>query len=384
MANGIEFFEEKAKPWRVRWSEGGKRKRKYFSTEREARAFLKSREREREDWGKLALTLEERAAVAQLRELGGPMDWLRWAEEAGARRAEVVQPGRAIEDVAADYQRAGREVLGWSIRYRASVKGVINRFIEEQGLEGVGIRMVSREVVRAWVVDRVPAEATRRLHRAILAAFWRWAARMGEADAGVVEGITWERARRELVGRKPAWLRGQVDAFLDALDGPMLPGWVLRFGAGIRSEEVARMRWRDAQPGTWYGVDMQRKEIHLAPEWTKAGRYRRAYDLPPWVWKRLANAERDPEGWVVPRRYRDESGWRYRQAWKLGTRRALKAAGLPAMPHNLARHTWASHAYHRGLEWAMEVMGHMEGSRVFLTHYKGSVSAREAAEYWRD
>lgn len=377
MVNAVEFCEGRACPWRVRWSELGKRRHKYFDSEKKAEGFAKALVREREKWGRAAITDAERVMVMRLREWGGVDAVMRWVEVGRASERGAVMVSVPVEEAIEAYRGHGAR-QGWSQKHALNVRCALDRLLAAAGNVQVG--ELGGVWLRDYVVGGWQGESSRRQMRSIIAAWWRWCAGRGWCVAEVVGAITWE-ARRELVGRRPAWSRGEVDRFLDACEPGILPGWVLRFGAGIRAEEVARMRWEDARGAAWYGVDRKRKEIHMAPEWTKGGRYRMAYDLPGWVWERLEGCEAE-DAWIVPGRYRDRDQVVYRQRWRLAVRRALRKAGLPAMPQNLARHTFASHAYHRGLEWAMEVMGHQEGSRMFHSHYKGNVTRDESGLYW--
>lgn len=50
-------------------------------------------------------------------------------------------------------------------------------------------------------------------------------------------------------------------------------------------------------------------------------------------------------------------------------------------PQDCTRHTFATCAFHRGLEWSLDIMGHTD-SRMFLKHYKGQVDPEEAKGLW--
>lgn len=72
-------------------------------------------------------------------------------------------------------------------------------------------------------------------------------------------------------------------------------------------------------------------------------------------------------------------------------RKALRAARVAAGLRSVkdgARHSFGTHAYHRtkdgerGVEWAVAVMGHTGGLRVFNTSYDGRVDDREAEAYF--
>lgn len=61
---------------------------------------------------------------------------------------------------------------------------------------------------------------------------------------------------------------------------------------------------------------------------------------------------------------------------------ARRDAGILPWPKDAMRHSFASYGYHRGLEWAVDVMGHVSGFRVFVKHYKGAASKEASDRYF--
>jgi hypothetical protein len=118
---------------------------------------------------------------------------------------------------------------------------------------------------------------------------------------------------------------------------------------------------------TYDQIDARTRTIKIDEATSKTRTFRTLYNLPDNLWAWYAKA-RPKRGRVVPMNYRNF--------------RANIAKIQPApWPQDCTRHTFCSCAFHRGLEWAMDISGHRD-SRIFMTRYKGQIHPDEAQKLW--
>lgn len=135
--------------------------------------------------------------------------------------------------------------------------------------------------------------------------------------------------------------------------------------AGIRPDEVAKLRWED--------VSLDLENIRIGPTIAKKARRRNVRihpTLAAWI-KTVPEDQRD--GKIVPPR------WRYKSA------RVRKEAGIDGHEKQDAlRHSFGTYmlAAENDLDALKADMGH-EHVRVFFEHYHKAVPKKEALQYWQ-
>ena len=155
---------------------------------------------------------------------------------------------------------------------------------------------------------------------------------------------------------------------LGAIHKKYRPALAVMFFTGIRAEiEMEMLRYSDIQWG---------KRIGLMAERTKTGRER--WIIPPenlWEW-----IPKDGKGMVNPVTYNALSQARALAAGRaFGYKQGTSYREGFTYPANGARHSFGSYGYWRDFEWALDTMGHMS-SEVFLSNYKNNRVGKEESK----
>ena len=182
----------------------------------------------------------------------------------------------------------------------------------------------------------------------------------------------------------------QARKYINATQDNCKAAVALGLYAGIRTRELNRMYVREdpdqvSNDGRFYGIDFDAQEIHMKGAWTKTRKYRRLYNLPEnlWAWLdtycprkgKLINANQDGSHTLTTETQTEEFFFR-------ACKRARKRAGLKNWPRNARRRSFGSYGYHRGLEWCLDIMGHISGVKTFISNYKGASDPGSAASYF--
>lgn len=143
------------------------------------------------------------------------------------------------------------------------------------------------------------------------------------------------------------------------------PAFAFMAFAGIRPDEVAKLRWED--------VSTELENIRIGPTIAKKAR-RRNVRIRPTLAAWIATVPKDKRtGKIVPPR------WRYKSA------RVRKEAGIDGNEmQDALRHSFGTYllAVENDLDSLKSDMGH-EHVRVFFEHYHKAVTKREALPYWQ-
>ena len=155
-----------------------------------------------------------------------------------------------------------------------------------------------------------------------------------------------------------------VGSLLRSVDGEPRLQLLLGFFAGIRPEEIKRLKWK--------AIDVEQQTITIGAEVAKTRRIRHvtiADNLAAWLGHYQAFA--------------DELVCPYFDTNNEIRRRAVTELGL-YWPADCARHTFATMhfaAYKDAAETAAE-LGHSNGLDVFYNHYRGLATKPDADLYW--
>lgn len=367
----IQKRPDRPKPWKVAWSESGKRRARHFRTRREAELFVASI-RVEESLPDLAVTTEERMVIARLRSLafaaGVTLDEVAAAavEMAHARQVKPVAIANAIRAYLDDCDRRGLRPATL-LHYR----GCLHRF--ERAHNG-HVRDLSRAQVRDWLVSSYQREESRRTTRTPVMAWLRWCARQGWADPERWrDAVTWDAVRQdapEIGILTPEQLRATLDALPEYLRVTL----AIAAFTGIRPRgELERLRWEH--------LDASAELIRIPASISKTRMERVLYDLPSVVWQ-----------WIQWERQRTEQAGKRRgygrvaHVMPIGYRHyqaGVKRACPVSWPRDGTRHSFASYGYHvLGLDRTVEAMGHIGGYRLFQRRYKKAASVETANEWF--
>jgi len=192
-----------------------------------------------------------------------------------------------------------------------------------------------------------------------------------ENPAAKVQSARAPEKEEDVSTYSPAELRkllGACKPYDDGLDrecGPCLAPFAFLAFAGVRPDEIARMRWEDVS------LELSNLRIRSATSKTKTLRNVRLNDtLRAWI-EAVPADERT--GKIVPSRWKEKSA------------RVRREAGIDGKEKQDAlRHSYGSYmlAFDKNLEALHEDMGHKHVSTYF-TFYHKAVTKREALEYWQ-
>lgn len=338
---------------------------KWFRSAKERKAFAAALERESRDYGKLSITQEERLVLSELK---------RRCAERGVSLAESLDAGLrllgdtsetqvtlscAVDAFLADSRRRG-------LRPK-TIAGYATALSKPLTLWGdVRLHGVSRDQILALILSSYTNEESRRDLRGVLRNFFGWCAHPDRGWCGreVIEGLKW---RANVQDRPEIGILKATEArqFLGEVPDRLKAGIALALFAGVRTAELQRMS-RDA-------IAFDHRRVVVRAAWAKTRRARTLNDLPENLWEWLERYPPRGER-VIPMNYRN---------FRRSCMGARVAAGLgERWPHNAFRHSFASYGYWRGLEWCIDIMGHVGGFQTFQRRYKGMVSAAESGDYF--
>lgn len=336
----IERLSGRRKGWRCRWRDDSGVRRSLSVGSRAAAEALK-RHKERELVQVVGgLSEEELRLVLEHRKgLGGV--------------------GGVLLGAAVEQYRAEAAARGYRPSTLDSMRVYLDGWVKELG-PGVPVAGIDAAAVVAYVTSRYTGEVSRRSLAARIGPFLRWCEDKGWR--GPLGRLRWRPSRADRAGIG-FWRADAVAAFQGALREDLRGGMALGWWAGVRPDELLRLDWS--------AVDCKRQTVLISGAVAKTRRERVLHGLPDNLWEWVAAYGRK-SGRVVPANKRNFAEHR---------RRAVAEVGLE-WPRDCARHSFATHAYWRGYEWAAAILGHESGPRVFFGHYRGLATEEDAGMYW--
>ena len=268
-----------------------------------------------------------------------------------------------------------------------TVKGyraLLNQFVKSCD-PGRKVDTLEAEELTAFIVGHYSDEQSRKNMRARLTGLWNYCAEPEQQWLPPLprKAISWKSAEVDQLD-PVIYTVDEARALLEALPDYLKCGAAVGLFAGVRPKELLRIRWSMQDGGGTYGIDFERRTIRLHASWTKKRRSRTLHDLPDNLWQWLEryrtsqpqNANADANERLVP------IG---EQRWYTQLRAALEEAGISKVQNgkpakDVMRHSFGSYGRHRGLEWAVDTLGHDEGLAVFNKHYKESAASPADAE----
>ena len=334
----------------------GKTERKGFAELTRAENHARALAIERRNLGLAAFALtddQRHDALKALGVLAGSASLLQAATE--YIRRHPAKKAETLTTTAARYLRAMRREGA----RRISVKDKLWKF--KCFIRGMGsdcqTASVDAEDIERWMDEQGHTNSwTRRGYRGAIGALLNF-----------YRGTRKTRHKRDEV-LPTIWSPVEVAHFMQtaAVEAPaVIPALAILFFAGLRPHEVFRLDWRN--------VRLAEKLIMVDPETSKV-RTARAVDIPNNLLKWLAQHERKTGlvsgGQFVFRRLREK---------------VMKKAGVPVWPVDVARHSFATAHYvqHGDAARTMQQLGHFGSVSTFTRHYKGLMTPKEAAAYWK-
>jgi integrase len=357
----------------------GKRIRKYFETRETAEAFIQVEKIRRENLGKRATHIDGALAEDALRALDALRSTpytLHDAARLVAQTHKKLAPHAVRIDDAIDEHIAAIERRNRS----ASVNDTIEQFIANRRAKGkseIYIRDLETRLgrFRAAMGDRLVADIassdadhwiqslgvgpqTQNNFRAVLSAMWTFAVRRGYAAANVIQLIDKSSVVRDHVA---TFSVEELSRLLAAASFDYLPVLVIGAFAGLRPEEINKLRWED--------LDFEERTIRVNASVSKTRK------------KRFAEISDNLLTWLQP--YTGRSGLVAPPNLQKLRRATMKAARIEKWPQDVLRHSFASahYAFHKDPARTAMLLGHRDQD-MLLTHYRGLIKPSEAARYW--
>ena len=341
------------KYYAVNLRQGGKDSRKFFPTLEAATHHCqqKANEIKQNGLGAFQLTDQQRSDAVEAYKLLGEGTTL----EAAVREYLRIYPRQKAESVLRTAARYLRDMKKTE-RRRISImekRQKFRLFCREHGKRNTA--SITKADVTAWA-DKSGYNGTNRDNyvRAIVALLNFYAGNKRKPSRKAWTPVTWGPERVEKV------LRLAEENLPDAV-----PWLVLLWFCGMRPGEAEKL--------TWENVRLEDASIFIDGEISKISASR-TIDLAPNA-VRWLTAYRKMSGSVSGGAYvaRD-----YREQLKV-------LAGITKWPNDVARHTFATAHYnhHGDAAKTLSQMGHFEGPQTFTRHYKGVMTAKDAAAFWQ-
>ena len=358
----------------------GKRVRKYFETKEAAETFIEAEKIRRENLGRRAARIDGalaedavRAAHALKSTSHTLLDAARIVAQAQSKLAPyALRIEDAIDKHIADLEERQRSVTvnelakqflenrrakGRSAIYLRDLQTRLARFQTSAG-ERIVADLTAQDV-EAWIHSLNVGPQTQNNFRAVLSAMWTFAVRREYASSNIVQFIDKASVVRDHV---PVFSVDELQRLLNAAPTDYLPVLAIGGFAGLRPEEVNKLRWED--------IDLKERIIRVNASSAKTRK------------KRFTEISDNLMAWLRP--YLGRAGRVAPPNLQKLRRATMKAAGIRHWPQDVLRHSFASahYAFHRNPAQTALLLGHRDQD-MLLTHYRDLMKPSEAAKYWQ-
>jgi len=333
----------------------GVRKREYFDTRNAAEEALTNHRKDKRVLGDAWSNLDPRkrqdylSILREIKEHNTTLEevWGYFKEHGGRRSGITVS--QAVGILVEHKKQAGARPL-----YLRELHYGLNQFAKEFG--DWDLASVHDDDLRGWLdsLDRSPS--TKKTLKQRLSSLFAWAVRNKYVDSNPVNGL--ETIREEK--KEPEILTvNQCKALVEAaraMDTGILAYLALALFMGLRPLEC-----RNMEPDK---VNVKRRLVTVTGSIVKT-RDRRIVDMTDPAWRILS-----------------VHGLDYKVNFDKRFRAVRKAAKIKHWPHDVLRHTAASHYYNmHTIDEATKQLGH--SADTMLKHYRALVDKEETAEWLR-
>ncbi len=348
--------------WAVWYPEGGKRKRRLFRSKSEASDFLNRKNVEFRNLGTeyaSALSDElQRQAVDASRELAEVNATIPEAVEFYLKHVGARKRSKPLAEAVEEWLKIRRND-GTRPRTLGNLESRSGRFVE--AFAGRLVAEIGTEDVVNYLETVEGTQQTRKHHRAVASAFFRWAKLRGLTDRNPVEDVPIPKVEQ---GDPEVFTPKQMEDMVRATEGdPQLVAWLVLCGfAGLRAEEAERLDWSD--------IDFDHKAIDIRPAVSKT-RQGRDVELEDNAIQWLRPIARD-KGRILQLQF----------AAKQKVRNFKAGLGFD-WPGNGLRHSYGTYHLYRGMDAGKTamMMGHNGNPQMLFRHYRKRVK-QDVARKW--
>jgi integrase len=379
MALGVKVHVRRVEHPRYRWlatfREGGKVRKKYFTTKLDAEGWASGRSEEALNFGTaLRLSDEERSAAVEFRgELAGLGKSLRQALQHAVGHFRQLENSAPVSTLIEEYQRE-KSQAGASLRYTQDMRSRFGRF--ESAFGDRIVASITPVEIEEWLRQLGLSAVSQNNFRRLLVGLFNSGKRRRYCESNPAEEVSPAKTVKEPVG---ILTPSQARALLKKAALELRPVIALGLFAGIRMEELERLEWRT--------VDLDTGYVTIPATQAKSAKRRLIpirENLRAWI-----EASPSRTGSVWPSKGRDllrqakkDAGFGISSSpAKKGNRPEARSA---PWPKNALRHSFASYhlaKFRNAGELALE-MGHADTKMIF-EHYRELVLANEAEDYWQ-
>jgi integrase len=344
----------------VNYSEGRKRRRKFFEAKEPANAFAAYKNAELRKYGvegaELSSRLREEAVecVERLRTHGKTLtdatNFLVAHLKASARSITAAELVDQLIDA--------KEADGMSVRYIRDLRSRLPRFAKK--FDGQMVATITSTEIDNWLRSLSVGPTTRNNFRRVLITLFIYAVDNGYATSNPAE----KTAKAKVVDAPPGILTVQQTArLLEAASRELLPYVAIGAFAGLRRAELERLDWSDVH------FDDDLVEVTAAK--SKTAR------------RRFVKIQPNLREWLLPFAKRKGNVTPGEATFEKLFDEARTAAGITDWPDNALRHSFASYhlAHFKNAAALALEMGHTDSGMIF-NHYRELVRPKEAGRYW--
>ena len=375
----IENFNGKTRFKVAGYYRNGKRTRKYFNTREQAQTFITAEEIRRRNLGQRAAHIDGALAEDALRASDvlklTPYSIFDAGRVVAEAHAKLAPYAAQISDAVAKYifdaeQRrrsvtvsalvdefiANRKAKGKSAAYLRDLRARLARF--KASMAGTIVADLTTRDIDHWIQSLNVGPQTQNNFRAVLSAAWTFALRQGYTTANIVKWVDKSQVVRDHVA---TFSVAQLGRLLVAAPLEYLPVLAIGAFAGLRPEEINKLRWED--------VDFHERTIRVNASTAKTRK------------KRFAEIADNLLAWLQP--YAGRTGRVAPPNLRKLRRTTMMAVKIEKWPQDVLRHSFASahYAFHRNPAHTALLLGHRD-QNMLLTHYRDLMKPSDAARYW--
>lgn len=337
---------------------GGKRTRKFFRTQRDARVWLRKTQARMKKEGEVAIHMPERlridalACAAKLKPYGKTITD---ATDHYLAHLEMVSRSCTVQALIVEFM-ASKTQDGASERYLKDLRNRLAIFEMDFGAVNAGEALPNQ--IDDWLRNLKGAAQTRNNFRTILRTLFEYAVSRGYAKENVVAKLAKAKVVR---GDPEIFTPAQMQSVLEKAPRDFIPYLAIGAFAGLRSAEIERLDWSE--------IDLTGKLIHIKAEKSKSAQ------------RRLVGISKNLLAWLVP--YSSKEGLvADPERVRVARAKTCEAAKI-VWPANVLRHSFASYhlAYHQNAATTATQLGHASPVMLYK-HYRELVKPDAAAQWW--
>jgi len=209
-----------------------------------------------------------------------------------------------------------------------------------------------------WIQSLTVGPQTQNNFRAVLSTAWTFAVRHGYAAVNIVQWVDKSQVVHDHVA---TFSVEQLRKLLEAAPVGYLPVLAIGAFAGLRPEEINKLRWED--------IDFDERTIRVNASAAKTRK------------KRFAEMSENLVEWLRP--YAGRVGKVAPPNLRKLRCQTMKKAGINHWPQDVLRHSFASahYAAYKNPAHTALLLGHRD-QNMLLTHYRDLMKPSNGARYW--